>query len=168
MSRTHESVNSQILEEAAANVFSLCVTVRSSGLESRAESVHTIYDRYGGVVTDAELKALLAWDEPFRWRLNSAIETSLLGEVVFNTLWTSLIGPDYLVVDKTPEGERLLSLCTTENLGSTKEGLVRLLHRFAEDGVDAPPLPAWSEAIGENYFARYRDAIIRWRTEAGQ
>jgi hypothetical protein len=155
-----------ILSEGAAEMFGICASLMVDNMASRAEDNHTLNDRPGGILTDAEIADLLKGDPKPGVPRIAFFDASILGTMIANSLWTSTIGPDYFAAGDTEEGKKLLALCANGSLSSI-ENFRQLLAPFVNDGVDAPAFPAWSDAIGESYFRRYGEAHARWRQKHG-
>lgn len=153
-------LNGRLIEEGAAELFGACMSLRVDNVASRAESNVSINGRGGGVLTDAELVNMVEDSANAKMRSVSGIDLSVLGQAIANTVWTSVVGPDYLAVGDEPEGKRLLALCSADNLGGV-DGMRRLLSNLAADGVDAPQFPVWSADVGRDYDQRYRSAHAR-------
>ncbi|NWG70944.1 MAG: hypothetical protein HXY23_04945 [Parvularculaceae bacterium] len=148
----------RILEEAAAELFGICVSLATDNVASRAESNVTVNGRPGGVLTDSELRQLVRERGPMD---GSGLDLSNMGQAAANSIWTSVIGPTYLASGDSDDGRTLSSLCSAENLASI-DGIRRLVGTFAEDGSDAPPFPDWNAKIGVEYDGVYRSAHARW------
>lgn len=168
--RDNESRFAFGLREAAAELFGLCVGLGATNLQDRVAERGHAADGMGGVFSDKELQLLLSGEGEYHQTRGKPVgERALIhsiGPVVVNTIWTSVIGPDYIAEYDRESGRQLAALCTAENLGSP-EGFLALVRRFAEDGVDAPHLPDLTPEARKKESKRLRDAIDRWRDANG-
>ena len=110
-------------------------------------------------MTDAEIEGLLAERNADATAFKSGT-VSLLGDVIANSIWTSLIGANYLAEGDSEQGQLLVNLCNSDNL-SAIDGIERLVRQLTEDGLDAPAFPKWTAAYGEEYHRRSEEAYAR-------
>ncbi|HBK93268.1 MAG TPA: hypothetical protein DDZ68_16520 [Parvularcula sp.] len=158
------------LREAAAELFGICVGLDATNVQDRISQRNHAADNMGGVFSDKELQFLLSGGGEYsQTRGKPVSERALIrstGPIIANTIWTSVIGADYMAEYDRESGRKLAALCTPENLGSP-EGFFSFVRRFAEDGVDAPHLPEMTLETKDAGSKRLRAAIDRWRDENG-
>ena len=158
------------LREAAAELFGICVGLGATNVQDRVSERTYAADGMGGVLTDQELYWLMSGEGNYTQTRGEPVSEAALfeffGPVIANTIWTSVIGAEYIAEDDRESGRKLRELCTVENLGSL-EGFRALVRRFAEDGVDAPHLPDLTPELKKAGSKQLRDAIDRWRVRNG-
>lgn len=165
-----EPKNFPLLREAAAELFGICVGLGANNVQDRVAERTAAAEGMGGVFSDQELEWVISGNMEITQTRGEPISEyarlQLSGPIIANTIWTSVIGADYIAEDDRESGRKLRELCTAENLGSI-DGFRALVRRFAEDGVDAPHLPDLTPELKKAGSKQLRDAIDRWRVRNG-